>query len=265
MVPFHKKTRKYMEYVQTKCMLLFRQKTFHSSGVQMKYMLLEADSPNLIVVFSAFTRKGLKARYNYVRTLKNVKHSKLFILDDFGDDGRGAYYIGHDMKFDEEKATVQLIRQIRNKTHAERILFCGSSKGGWAALDIGLQFPEADMIIGGPQYYLGRYLIDSDNMDALRHIAGDVTEEKIGILDGYLEKRIRNNPYKESQRIYLHYSDQEHTYREHIQFLRRALEEEGYYLEENVADYASHSDISYYFPEYLCGTVEKLYGEERRI
>ena len=265
MVPFHKKTQKYIEYVQTKCMLLFRQKKFRSAGVLMKYMLLAENSPNLIVVFSAFTRKGLRARYNYVRTLKNVKHSRLFILDDFGDDGRGAYYVGHDMQFDEERATVELIRYIQKKVRAERILFCGSSKGGWAALNIGLQFPGADMIIGGPQYFLGRYLIDSDNQDALRHIAGRVTEEKVGILDGYLEKRIRNNPYKESQGIYLHYSDQEHTWREHIQFSRKTLEEEGYYLEENVAHYANHSDISYYFPEYLRGTVEKLCREERRV
>lgn len=265
MVPFRKKGKKYIEYIQTKWMLLFRQKTFHSGGVSVKYMLLKADSPVLTVVFSAFTRKGLKARYNYVRTLKKAECSRLFILDDFAEDGRGAYYAGHNMQFDEERASVELIRQIRKKVHGEKILFCGSSKGAWAALNIGLQFPGADIIAGGPQYFLGRYLTDSGNLEALRHIAGEVTREKLDILDGYLEKRIRNNPYKESQRIFLHYSDREHTYPEHICFLRRALKEEGYKLEENVADYASHSDISYYFPDYLCSTVRKLCGEERRI
>lgn len=263
MVSLRKKWKKYIEYIYTKILLLVQQKKYNSGGVCVKYMLEKAPSPVLVVVFSAFTRKGLKARYNYVRTLKDVPHNKLFILDDFAQDRRGAYYIGHNMEFDEEKATIELIKYIREKVKAKKILFCGSSKGGWAALNIGLQFPHADIISGGPQYKLGQYLRDSGNLEALCHIVGQLTEGNIHIIDGYLKERIRKNPYKASQRIFLHYSNQEHTYREHIQFLLEDLKEEGYYLEEDVADYADHGDISYFFPDYLCSMVTRLsMGEE---
>lgn len=265
MAQLSKKGKKYIEYIHTKFILLLRQKKFYSNRVCMKYMLEEAPSSVLIVVFSAFTRKGLKARYNYVRTLKDTPQNKLFILDDFAKDKRGAYYIGHDMGFEEEKATIDLIKFIQGKVGAKKILFCGSSKGGWAALNIGLQFPNANIIAGGPQYILGQYLKDSDNLDALEHIAGQVTEEKVKIINNYLKNRIQNNRYKQSQHIFLHYSNQEHTYREHIQFLLADLKEQGYHLQEDVADYADHSDISYYFPDYLCRMAAELCtdGEEK--
>lgn len=265
MAQLSKKGKKYIEYIHTKFILLLRQKKFYSNGVCMKYMLEEAPSSVLIVVFSAFTRKGLKARYNYVRTLKNVLQNKLFILDDFAKDKRGAYYIGHDMGFEEEKATVNLIKSIQEKVHAKKIIFCGSSKGGWAALNIGLQFPDAYIVAGGPQYILGQYLKDSDNLDALEHIVGQVTEERVQIINNYLKNRIQNNIYRQSQHIFLHYSDQEHTYQEHIQFLVADLKEQGYCLREDVADYANHSDISYYFPDFLCKMVAELCadGEEK--
>ena len=105
MAGLSKKGKKYLEYIHTKLILQIRQKKYNSNGVSLKYMLEEANSPVLVVVFSAFTRKGLKARYNYVRTLKDIPQNKLFILDDFAKDRRGAYYIGHNMEFDEEKAT----------------------------------------------------------------------------------------------------------------------------------------------------------------
>lgn len=58
------------------------QKKYRSRGVTLKYMLDRVDSRDLIIVFSSCTRKGIRARYNYVRTLKEVPCNKLFLLDD---------------------------------------------------------------------------------------------------------------------------------------------------------------------------------------
>ena len=62
---------------------------------------------------SSCTRQGVKAWYNYNRTLKNIKANKLFILDDFGTDSRGIYYLGKDGKFEIEQIVIELISKIK--------------------------------------------------------------------------------------------------------------------------------------------------------
>ena len=56
--------RKYYEFLVTKFKILHEQKIFGYENVKVKYMLKEDDEADtLIIVFSACTRKGLKARY----------------------------------------------------------------------------------------------------------------------------------------------------------------------------------------------------------
>lgn len=57
---------------------------------RLKYMYFRNHSNRLIVIFSGFPA-GEKPLYNYMRTLKDVKADKLFILDDFG--YKGSYYL----------------------------------------------------------------------------------------------------------------------------------------------------------------------------
>ena len=76
---FRKKGKKLGEYMMTKLRLLRDQKKYRSRGVTLKYMLDRGDSRDLIIVFSSCTRKGIRARYNYVRTLKEVPCNKLFL------------------------------------------------------------------------------------------------------------------------------------------------------------------------------------------
>lgn len=54
---------------------------------RVKYLFQQKQSKTLAIVFSGFAEKPV---YNYVRTLKNLKADKLFILDDFA--YRGSYY-----------------------------------------------------------------------------------------------------------------------------------------------------------------------------
>ena len=74
--------RKYYEFLVTKFKILHEQKIFGYENVKVKYMLKEDDEADtLIIVFSACTRKGLKARYNYVKTLDGIPSNRLYILD----------------------------------------------------------------------------------------------------------------------------------------------------------------------------------------
>ena len=208
---FRKKGKKLGEYMMTKLRLLRDQKKYRSRGVTLKYMLDRVDSRDLIIVFSSCTRKGIRARYNYVRTLKEVPCNKLFLLDDFASDHRGSFYLGSNMKFEEAVVVRELIDRVREQTGAKRLIFCGSSKGGYTALNFGLDYPGSYMVVGGPQYFLGQSLLDTGNIEALKHIAGQVCKEKVEFLNEYLPKKVAANRYAPSQRIYLHYSDSEHT------------------------------------------------------
>lgn len=254
----YRRYKKVKEYLLTKLRLLRYQKKFRTEGIILKYMLEKGEGEDLVVVFPSCTRKGIRARYNYVRTLKDIHCNKLFLLDDFATDHRGAFYLGTNMHFEEEDAVKRLIAEIAKQTGCTRMVFCGSSKGGYTALNFGLDYPGSRMIVGGPQYYLGQSLLDTGNMEALQHITGKICRENIETLNEYLGRKVRQNPYRDSQRIYLHYSDSEHTYDEHIRFLRRDLVEGGYRFSEEIGHYKEHGEISLYFPDFLSRRVQEV-------
>ena len=251
--------RKYYEYCTTKVKLVFSQKKFKSDDVTLKYILKKnPDSKNLIVIFSSCTRRGIKARYNYMRTLAKTDANKLFILDDFAADHRGSYYLGFNQTYSEEKATVNLINHIKKTLGINKLICCGSSKGGYSAINFGLQYEDCYIIAGGPQYYLGQYLLKSQNTECLEHIVGQVNADKIHKLDVRLKERIEEKKYGNKQKIFLHFSDKEHTYEEHIKDLLECLRESGYNVDCDIADYKDHSEISYYFPDFLVNTLHKI-------
>lgn len=244
--------RKYYEFVVTKFKILREQKIFHYNDVNVKYILKEKKETNaLVVVFSACTRKGLKARYNYVKTLDGMECSRLYILDDYAKDHRGSYYLGENFQFNEEKATDRLIQNVLNDLQPDKIIFCGSSKGGYAALNFGVQYPMAHIIVGAPQYFLASYLEQSGNLDALLHILGERNVQKEEELDDRLCHKICDNKNYPTQHVYIHYSNKEHTYEEHVVHLLKDLEKSGYQIVEDIADYTNHGDLSYYFPDFL--------------
>jgi len=250
--------KKYYEYFATKIAILKEQNCFCFSGTKVKYIFKQnKESSVLLIVLSSCTRKGIKARYNYMKTLKNIPYNKLFILDDYAADHRGSFYLGKNLDFSEEAATNELIRKIKNENQIDLLVFCGSSKGGYAALNFGLEYDNAFIIAGGPQYYLGDYLINSENLDAYRHIVGNCeTEETKEFLNQRLKKKIENKDRVANQKLFLHYSNQEHTYEEHIKYLIHDLEARGQSITTDVASYTNHSDISYYFPTFLINTIQ---------
>ena len=256
------KVHKYIEFLTAKISLLVEQKKFVHNGVVLKYIYRKKVGDSLVVVLSSCTRQGIKARYNYMRTLKGIRASQLFILDDFFEDKRGSYYVGKNYTFDEETATKALIQKICDEKRPSKLAFCGSSKGGWAALNFGLQFPNTYIIAGAPQYLLANYL-KAGFEDRLKYILGEITEDRETALNDHLRNRIKNNPYSGSQHIYLHYSNKEHTYEEHIQYLLKDLKENGYDLTEDIADYTDHSDIAYYFPSFLVNALSEILKDEK--
>lgn len=254
--------RKYVEFIITKIKIIWEQREFTYEDVTVKYILKEKKNvETLVIIFSACTRKGLKARYNYVKTLNGLHCNRLYILDDYAEDHRGSYYMGNNFRFNEEQAVIELIKQMMQKMTPQKIIFCGSSKGGYAALNFGMRFEGAQMVIGAPQYFLNSYLEASQNLYTLKHIIGTKEPEKCEKLEYYLREKIKGNPNIDSQKVYIHYSDKEHTYEEHIKHMLKDLNDNGYQIESDVASYENHSDISYYFPDFLRKQIQNIISQ----
>lgn len=253
---------KYYEYVSTKASKALREQCFTFQGARVRYIYEpQPSSRELVVVFSACTREGIKARYNYMRTLHEVPSNRLFILDDGGPDKRGSYYLGRYPDFEFKAACECLIRRICEKHGIVRATYVGSSKGGWSALLFGMTCDLFDgpprLIVGAPQYWLGRYL---DNQfpgsevpaSTLDGVAGSwARDEVISALDDMLRKAIEGNDRLKHQDITLHYSVNDHTYQEHVVDLMRDLEACGACIERDVETYSDHGDVSMFFPALL--------------
>ncbi|MFQ6882262.1 hypothetical protein [Clostridium sp.] len=249
------KISKYIEYAYTKLKVCYKERKYYKNGYELKYILEKNNSEDLIIIFSSCTRPGIKARYNYNRTLQKVKANKLFILDDFGDDKRGVFYLGCNNDFKIKKITKDLIDKVIKETKSKKITYVGSSKGGYAALLFGLQKENSNIIIGAPQYYLGDYLNRSDNMNTLVNIVGNVTQDKIDYLNEILPRTIEDSK-NNNVKLYIHFSSKEHTYEEHIRYLIDDLKRYKYEHKLEVLEYTNHSEVSIYFPKFLLNTIE---------
>ncbi|RSX50196.1 Two component regulator three Y domain-containing protein [Bifidobacterium callimiconis] len=256
-----KKLSKYVEFATTLLRQTVQERKFRYGGTTLKYMYQPCKSSDrLLVVFSACTRQGIPARYNYMRTLKDVAINKLFILDDFGEDHRGGYYLGAYPDFEMEQATKVLIDRFLSRPEINKICFGGSSKGGWSALNFGVQYAGrglgAEIIAGAPQFWLGRYLMAPANEITLRGISNGHDRNKVvAALDRHLRDNIEANEDASEQKVFLHYSTKEHTYADHIRDLLEVLRKSGYVLIEDKQAYTDHGDVSLYFPSFFVSSL----------
>ena len=251
--------RKVYDYVSSKMRQIIYEKTFTGGGTPIKYMFFPYQYSNeLIVVFSSLTRKGVPARYNYVRTLKDIKKNKMFILDDSGPEHRGSYCLGRYGDSSVEQNTKDLISAYIKKYSITHTYYCGSSKGGWCALYFGLDDKNADIIVGANQYLLGNYFLCLPDIRLEQWILGenwcndDIESLNSKLRDKIIARRENNN------RIHIHVSDQEHTYKEHVKYMIEDLDKYGYFYDTEILHYQNHGDIVNYFPLYLKNVIMNM-------
>ena len=246
---------KYIEYLSTKIKVYFKENKYNKDGCITKYILEKEKSDTLIVVLSSCTRPGIKARYNYNRTLKSIKANKLFILDDSGIDSRGSYYLGKKNDVNIEDSVRELISSVKKQVDIKHTIYAGSSKGGYAALYFGLDDENSDIIVGAPQYYLGNYLKET-HPHILEFIMGNNEEEGVEYLNNLLSGKIINCKY--NGKIFIHYSTEERTYKGHIKYLLNDLKGNDIPTNVDESRYTSHADVSKYFPKYLVDSINSI-------
>lgn len=224
---------------------LFKEREFKFGHERLKYLFYNNRSGTLVVSFPACTPNS--ANYNFIRTISQYKVDKLFFLDDFGSNHQGCYLIEEEV----QQAVLRVLGSLINGGGYNRIVFIGSSKGGYSALYYSFLIPNVIAVIGAPQYFLGRYL-DKPNTEAnlsyLLHM--NVNDDTKKELD-FRFKRLIETSACLPKKVYLHYSNQEHTFEDHVKWLLADLKRRDISIDEDISNYPVHGDLAKYFPPYL--------------
>lgn len=199
----------------------------------------------LVVSFPGCTEP---AHYNYVATLRSQPCHRLFLLDNYAENGLGNYL----MRPDVAQQVLSSIQDTVRELQVKRLFFVGSSKGASSALFFGFQIPDVTLCIAAPQYFIGDYLWDGivyrkNLADILQE---EPTVEGIQSLNASLSNLVLHSSIR-PRCIYLHYSDVEHTYAEHVQPLIQDLRQAAVEYQVDVAHYANHADLRFFYPQYL--------------
>lgn len=234
-----------------------KEKTYGSDANRVKYIYFKRSKKKsgkdiLAVCFPAFAGAG--AKYNYVRTLNNYDMHKLFLLDDIGGVDKGNYLI----KKGVEENVKEIIGRLIIKYNPSKILFFGSSKGGYSALYYSFDFENVDVCIAAPQYFLADYLIKENKIENLKiMLDGNLSEKEKCKLNYKLRDKILNSSNLPNK-VFIHYSKNEHTFSEHIVDMLADLRSRGIEIEEDIEEYVDHKDLVYYFPKYLKLTLNHM-------
>ncbi len=225
---------------------------------RLRYLLqTNHSSDTLVVCFSGFGNGG-SAKYNYINTLKKAKANKLFILDDFGYNKQGSYYLGENGNWFLPDMVVGLIQKVQNESNIKNLVMVGSSKGGSAALFYSIKMGANACVIGAPQYFIGNYLSIDKHLPILKGIMGNTSTQSIQRLNRLMCDCIQTVSTKKPK-VYIHYSPKEHTYPDHIIHMIDDLVRCGYAVVEDAGyDYTDHKEVAKYFPLYLLSILSKL-------
>lgn len=233
----------------TRIYLLFKQRKFKK---RLSYVFINNHAEKLLVVFSAFTPKPT---YNYMRTLSRVNsYDKLFILDDFG--YRGSYYwfeSGTDLPL---KLTKELLGNIIGARKYSSVSTMGTSKGGTCAIFFGLEFNVDHIYSGACQYYVGNYLNTEEHEPILRGMLGDnYTNDDVEKLNRMLPSQLSSHKGSKTL-IHLLYSENEHTYPEHIVHLISDLCTNSIQHTKRIEKFEDHNDVGKFFQRYILSELQ---------
>lgn len=232
------------------------------NGINIGYLLQkEKSSDRLIVVFSGWPSVKIRGgAYNYVRTLKEIRANKLFILDNEGFEGLGTYYLGNSCRWLQNNVIDEFIRKIIEKCQAKEVIFVGSSKGATCALLYGLRMNADKVICGSPQYRIARYMQHSGEHQkkTLPMVLenSNYSEEDI---DALVADAVKLPDRK--TKIHLMYSSEERAYPVDLHLLVDQLRESklACYLYDMVDQgYTDHSQVAKYYKPFL---LKKLHEE----
>ncbi|WP_434612872.1 hypothetical protein [Arthrobacter sp. A5] len=125
--------------------------------------------------------------------LQHNRSNILWIYDDFGEDY--SYYFCQNRDFSIEEAVVSLVDYVRismGLTH-EECTSIGMSKGGSAAIRIGIRANMKNIVALGPQIAIGAYLANRKRTATMEYMAGSSAEQDVAWLNDLVPAAIRDD------------------------------------------------------------------------
>lgn len=136
----------------------------------------------------------------------------------------------------------------------------GSSKGGYSSIYYGFCIPNSIVIAGAPQYFLADYLNNDGTKTNLAFLLHeDFSEDNYEKLNLKLKNLIRTSPIRPNK-IFLHFSNKEHTYEDHIKYMLEDFKSFNVIVETDIGSYTSHSGVADAYPLYLTKILNTLKG-----
>lgn len=242
----------------------FKLENVYQSTKDIRYKFIEAEDKKykdkLLVIFSTTDTEN-KFVYEHVSSLEEIKANKLFILDDFGN--QGSYYLGQNQDFSIEASVSSLINFImaKYKISHDDVITIGSSKGGFAALYFGIKYHYGNVIVGGPQTKIGDFLItQTSNAHIASYISGgSLLGDKFYLND--LLYRLLKQPIINTK-IHLLCGTDDLFYKNHVVPFVDTVREKGISLDYELVKNINHNDLKLYFPIYIVHKIKKIMGEE---
>lgn len=209
---------------------------------RVKYLFQKNHSKTLAIIFSGFSEKPV---YNYVKTLKEWKTDKLFILDDFA--YRGSYYWYCNGSNEPMLMTQSLINQFIDRGMYNKVITLGSSKGGTCAIYYGLTAGADEVYAAACQYHVGQYVNSEEHQKVFISMMGENAGVKEQELLDHIMPELLKNKAKCKTLIHLMYSKDEHTYSDHIADLVHDLDENGIKHIDSVKSFNEHGEVGKFF------------------
>lgn len=230
--------------LSTRLYILSHEKTYQN---RLKYVFINNNSDKLLIVFSGFG--GKRAKYNYIKGLKDIKINKLYILDDFG--YTGSYYLLENGEDYPEKLTKSLINSILAEKKYKEVYTAGSSKGGTCALYFGLPLNCKAIFAGAWQWNIGSYLHRPDHEKIFEAMIGNKNKDELANSLNHLLPNQLEIYRKTQSEFHFIYSKNELTYQRQVVDTLNIFQELKIPYYEKIESFQNHEDIGVYFLEYI--------------
>lgn len=226
--------------------------------VPLSYLLERTEgAEHLVVAFTAMAPPG-SFTYNYRTTLETVNAHRMYVLDDFGDQG-AYYYCDH-----RDLRIYRSVQRLLARTMAQLgvdpadVAFVGSSKGATAALVHGSSLGVGRIVVGAPQVLIGSFL-ERPHPNVLEFMAGGTAAEDVAWLDRIVANHVRR--IRPETSIELLIGTKDHHYRDHLPHLVAELGRAGH---DNIVieelEGLTHADIGRPFAEFLGNRLRTAMG-----
>ncbi|MCX7542894.1 heparinase II/III family protein [Corynebacterium sp. P5848] len=215
----------------------------------------------LAVVFSAIHEKW-NFTCNYRDSLTDFDAAKLYILDDFGD--QGCYYLSNHRDLTEFRSVQALIHHIIS-SHDIPLSACsaiGSAKGGTAALIHGLSAGFGAVYAGAPDYRVGDFL-KGPHPNIIEYMSGGSCDADVQWINETFERLIRNSAKCSYVRMVIGKDDV--RYKSHVLPLEKFLRNLGVRVKILVVPGGPHSEIGTIFSRYLVSLGKSACREDNAI